>query len=1019
MKKDNTLIEWAMHNWKIVFLLAVLMFCFGIYSIDQMPKQEFPEFTIRQGVVVGIYPGASTEEVEAQLTKPLERYLFTFKEVKRAKTTSTSQNGMCYIMVELNDDVDNKDEVWSKIKHGLETFKNQLPGGVLGVVANDDFGDTSALLIAVESDKRSYRELETYSDELSDRLRRIPSVSNVRTFGNVKEQITVCLDRERLAAYGIGDQILASVLSSQNINTVSGSIDTDAGYVPIHISPALKSEEEIANQIIYTDVDNNVIRLKDVAEVTREYDPDSYVLNNGNRCLILSLEMRDGYNIVQYGHDVDEVLGEYRLTEMPEDVTVSRIADQAKVVGESVTSFLRDLIVAMVIIIIVMMILFPWRSALVASITIPLSTFISVGLMYVCGIPLNTVTLAALIVVLGMIVDNSIVVIDGYLEYLGKGYSRMYAAIESARQYFMPMMLATICICAIFFPLLFTLTGQIGDFVTYFPWTVTINLMVSLLLAVLLMPRLEFLIIKPKNKKQVNKKSLTDYVQEFYEKVLKWTFRHPWLTIGGGLASVVMALMIVPRLNYRMMPFADRDQFAVEIYLPNGKSLSETGTIADSVYNLLSNDERVVSVTSFIGCSSPRFQMSYAPQMASRNYAQFIVNTRSVEDTKKLLDDYSDQYANAWSNAYVKFKQLDYQVVPSLEFRFYGEDIDSIRVAADKLMLRLRNMPELTRVQTDYGTPSKIAEVSLDPIASAQMGMSKGTVAVNLALATDGISMGELWEDDYSLPVKLKSKNNDALTLSGVQDVYISSPLNANAIPLRQVADVNTRWSEEKIVHRNGERCISVTAELARNSNALSVMSYIDEYINAEIVPTLSPEIRYELGGEYEYDMETFPPIMKGIGISMIIIFFFILMNFKKFGITIVAMLSMSLCLLGAMLGLWISDKTVSITSVFGFITLLGMIVRNVILMYQHAENLRIKEHKSAFDSAYDAGSRRMVPIFLTTATTAVGVIPMITGGSTFWMPVGITIFAGGIGSLILLVTVLPVLYWKLYKTNK
>lgn len=1017
MKRKGNIIEWAMRNYRITFLFVILLFGFGIYAINEMPKQEFPEFTIRQGVVVGVYPGATTEEVEEQLAWPLERYLFTFKEVKRAKTTSISQNGMCYIMVELNDDVDNKDEVWSKVKHGLGNFKQQLPSGVLAIVVNDDFGDTSALLITVESDYRSYRELEKYADELSDRLRRIPSVSNVRPYGIVKEQISVYLDHERMAAYGIGDKILSSVIAAQGVTTTSGAINTPQGYIPLHISPSLCNEEEIANQVIYTDAANNIVRLKDVARVVREYDPaESHVKNNGNRCLILSLEMREGYNIVQYGRDVDKVLDEYRMTVMPDDVIISRIADQAKVVDESVTSFLRDLIVAMGIIVVVMMVLFPFRSALVAAITIPFSTFISVGIMYICGIPLNTVTLAALIVVLGMIVDNSIVVIDGYLEYLNKGYSRWFSAIESARVYFMPMMLATICICSIFFPLLFTLSGQIGDFVTFFPWTVTINLVVSLLLAVLIMPLLEFILIRRKHAGRRERKQITDYVQEFYERVLKWTFRHAWLTIGLGIASVLVSILIVPRLDFRMMPFADRDQFAVEIYLPQGRSMAETEAVADSVYALLKQDYRVKSVTTFIGCSSPRFQMSYAPQMASRNYAQFIVNTTSADDTESLLDEYADRYADFFPNAYVKFKQLDYQVVPSLEFRFYGENIDSLHFVADLVAERMRGMSELAWVHTDFGSHSVVGEIELDAVMAAQMGVTRAAASLNMAMVTEEVPLGRIWEGDYDLPVRLKNIRKDSLTFGDVKDIRVSSLFSFQSIPLRQIAKVSPRWSEEKIVHRNGVRCISVTAELSRQANALALIGKIDKMIVSDMVPFLPKGVTYELGGEYEYDMEELPPILSGIGISMIVIFFFILINFRKFGITIVSMLSMTLCLFGAMVGLWISGNTISITSVFGFITLLGMIVRNVILMYQHAENLCHTMKMNACDAAYDAGKRRMVPIFLTTATTAVGVIPMITGGSTFWMPVGVTIFAGGIGSLILLVTILPVLYWKLYK---
>ena len=434
-KQSMKWLRWPLEHYSISLLIISILFLLGIYGMYVMPKDEFPAFTIRQGVVVAVYPGATTEEVEEQVARPLERYLFTYGEVNRAKTTTSSQNGMCIVMVKLNDDVNNKDEVWSKIKHGLALFKQSLPSGVLAVVANDDFGNTSALLIAIDSNQRSYRELQDYSDQLSDRLRRIPSVANVRLYGEKKEQISLYVDRKRLQAYGIGQQMLFSRLQVQGLTTMSGSISDDDQQVPIHVEPMGNSEEEIANMIIFSDpATGKVVRVRDVARVVREYDSSkSYIEQDGHPCVLLSLEMTPGNNIVQYGKEVDEVLNDFRLNEMPEDVNITRIADQPKVVGMSISDFLRDLLISMVIIILVMMVLFPLRSAIVAAITIPLSTFISVSIMFFAGIELNIVTLAALIVVLGMVVDNSIVVIDGYLEYLGKSYEPKQAAIASAQ----------------------------------------------------------------------------------------------------------------------------------------------------------------------------------------------------------------------------------------------------------------------------------------------------------------------------------------------------------------------------------------------------------------------------------------------------------------------------------------------------------------------------------------------------------------------------------------------------------
>ena len=1010
--KSNKLTGWAawsVNNYRIATLLTVLLLAFGVYGLYVMPKDEFPPFVVRQGVVIAVMPGATSEEIEAQVARPLERYMFTYKEVNRQKTTTTSSNGMCMMMVQMHDNINKKDEVWSKIKHGLNTFKSSLPGGVLALVVNEDFGDACALLITVESQQRSYRELQQYSDELADRLRRVPSVSNVRQYGEVKEQITLYVDRERLAAYGIGQATIMQALGGQGLTTMSGSLTGKQQHITLHVAPTERSEQELAQQIIYSDGNKNV-RLCDVAEIRREYDTsEKYIENNGNRCVLLSLEMSPGNNIVAYGKEVDQVLDQFRADYIPEDVQMRRITDLPQVVSQSVYDFLRDLVISMAIIVLVMMILFPLRSAIVAAITIPLSTFISVGIMYAMDIPLNTITLACLIVVLGMIVDNSIVVIDGYLEYLGMGMGRREAAVKSVKQYFWPMMLATICICAIFYPLVITMTGEAGDVIGMFPVTITINLMVSLAVAVVVIPILNAAIIRKAPVKKADKKNITDWVQIAYEHSLKWTFRHPWLTMVIAIVIVATTSLIFPTLKMRQFPYADRNQFAVEIFLPQGEGLERTRAVADSMRHILEKDTRVQSVTSFIGCSSPRFQISYAPQMGGRNFAQLIVNTPDIQSTFDVLNEYAPKYSNHWPQAYCRFKQMDFLNVPTYEYRFYGNNLDSIHAAAEALMGKLRQIPELEWVHTDFDHPHPIVDIALDPVACAQLGINRTSAQLQTTLQTGSMQVGSIWEDDYEVPVILKDAQSENITYSNAKDIYLTTA-SGRSVPLRQVAEVKPAWTQTNIVHRNGERCISVTAEGKRNVLAAPLQARIGKMIEQMDLPQ---GVRAEVGGEIEKNNEIVPDIMMGIGLALVIIFFFILFNFKRFGITFICMAAISLSIPGAMIGLAIADRTLGLTSLFGFITLMGIIMRNEILIFEHADE-KMAEGMSARDAAYDAGRRRMVPIFLTTATTAVGVIPMIIAGSSFWMPVGITIFAGGIGTLILIVNVLPVVYWKL-----
>lgn len=1015
------LVEAAMRHRKIMFLLTFLLTLTGIWGLWKMPKQEFPPFTIRQGIIVGVYPGASSNEVEEQLAKPLERFLFTYKEIKRNKTYSISKNGMVYVMVELNDNIHNKDEVWSKIKHGLTMFKNQLPSGVLALIANDDFGDTSALLIAVESDDKTYRELEGYLDQLEDKLRRIESVSNLRRYGLQKEQIAIYLDKEKLATYGISDKLLMANLFSQGITTTGGTLKNENIDAPIHFTASYGSENELAEQVIYSDPSGNIVRLRDIARIEREYDePDSYITQNGKKCIILSMEMREGFNIVEYGQQVDKVLKSFEK-ELPKSVSISRIADQPKVVDDSVTSFVRDLFLAIIIVIAVMMILFPFKSAVVAATSIPISIFISIAIMYTVGIPLNTVTLAALIVVLGMIVDNSIIVIDVYLEKLDKGISRWNAAVHSAKDFFWSILLATLCISMIFFPLLHTMTGQFLDFLQYFPWTITISLMVSLIVAMLFIPFVEFAIIKKglrgtnptEEKKGFN---LLDLVQNGYESLLRWTFKNPMITLLSGVTVFGLSVWLLASLPMRMMPIADRDQFAVEIYLPQGSSLQQTAQVCDSVKNLLMKDKRVKSVTAFTGTSSPRFQTTYAPNFPAKNYAQLIVNTQSVTATNELLDRFTNAYADHFPNAYVKFKQLDYQVVNTpIEVRFSGDNIAELKQVADSLVRSIKKIPDLVWVHTNYEEQSPVIDVSLKPIEAARLGITKSIASAEMAMNYSGIPLGAIWEKDYPLTVKLKTDDRGETPSFGeVGNEYISTMIPGVSIPLRQVADVKAGWTDGSIVRRNGVRTISVMADVKRGYNQVAAFKKVKAMVEQRIEPTMPKSIGVEYGGSDESDREAINPIIQGLIIAIIIIFFFLLISFKKISLALAALISLSFCLVGASVGVWISGQEFGLTCILGLISLMGIIVRNAIIMFDHAENLR-KSKVHVKEAAFDAGKRRMMPIFLTSATTAVGVIPMIISQSSLWMPMGIVILAGTIISMIMVVTILPVAYWKIF----
>ena len=1011
----------------LIHFIGGALVLFGIFALTQLNKDEFPQFTIRQGVVAAVYPGASAEEIEEQVTKPLEHFLFTYQEVNKNLTYSVTENGIVYIFVELRTSVRDKDEVWSKIRHGLQLFKKtSLPAGVLEVVVVDDFGNTSSMLLAVESEERTPRELEHYAETVCNHLRSINAMGNLKIVGRQHEEIAVLVDQERLAAYGISQRSLLAELAVQGLRTMGGNISNDAGDAPIHIAIPYQSEYEIGEQIIYTDPGGDIIRLKDIAEIRRRYqEPESFVKYNGKATVLISMEMSPGNNIVAFGKEVGKQMEEAQK-QLPPDVKMHKITNQPKVVSKSVYSFLRDLLFSILVVIAVMLLLFPLRTALVSGSSVPVCTAITIGLMYICGIELNTVTLAALIVVLGMIVDDSVIVIDGYVDMLNSGHSRWYSAVNSTKQLFVPMSLATLAISGMFFPMTRIITGPLGDFVQLFPWTVAFALVCSIFYAVWVIPYLATQFIRnskrslPANKFEALQNRFFNTLQNGYEKLLTHCFNRPALVLVTALLAITLGGFLFTRLNIQMLPKADRNCFAVEIHLSQGSTLSQTEAVADSIEHILRADDRVTGVTSFVGCSSPRFHATYAPQMAHKNYAQFIVNTTSELATRNILKEYAPKYENLFPNAYIRFKQMDYQAVKNpVEVRVTGEDFAQTKAIADTLKAFMNGMSELTWVHSDMDNTSQNIKVELKTDEATRLGVTQSMLSLYLSSALSGQSLTNVWEKDYKVPVMLYTqKNGRAMTYQELEDFQIPTSIPSVWVPLRQVATVSPEWEDAVINRRNSLRTITVGADLKYGFSQPGVMKQIDKYIEKEIKPALPEGVSVSYGGLTSINGSVIPEIALSFVAAILVMFAFLLYHFARIDIVMLTISSSLICIFGACLGLWIFGLDFSITAVLGVVSLIGIIVRNAIIMFEHAETLRKGQRYSAKEAAFDAGCRRMRPIFLTSATTALGVCPMIIAHTGLWMPMGVVICFGTLFSLPLVVTVLPVAYWQIFKNN-
>ena len=1028
-KEKSDLVTSVLQHKNIMLLLVGVLMLSGVFSLITMPKNEFPEFTFPIGIVAAVYPGATAEEVEIQLTKPLEDFVFSFREVNKTRSYTQTYDGMTVAFVYLNDDVRDATTFWNKLKERISFFKLSLPRGVLAVVANDDFGDSAALLVTLESNDKTYRELHGYMEELKDSLRRIPNLANMVVYGEQNEQISIYVNRDQMTKYGMNAVSLYNTLSGHGNTLPSGELENEYTSVPIHVRSSMNTEFDVAKQIVYNDPDGNTIRLEDIAEVKREYPHlTRYIKNNGRKCLLLSVQMNNGGNIVDFGKKVKETLANFKET-LPDDVTIYPITDQSHVVGKSVDDFLHELLIAIISVIIVVMLMLPLRVAGVAVCTIPITIFSSLAIFHAFGVELNTVTLAALIVTLGMIVDDAVVIIDCYLEKLAVGTPRFKAAVDSTREFFFSILTATLCISITFFPLVFTTTSMIHDFIIWFPVAVTIVLTVSLLVAVLVVPWLQYTFItKPletsenKGKKDKKKrKTFLEHVQDGYNRFIDRCFGYKITTMVVGLVCIIIGVILFARIPRRLMPHAERNQLPVEITLPIGTPIEETEKVADSLRNMLCKDERVKNITVFYGMGSPRFQTTYAPQIGGTNFAQFIINTGGDKDTQGLLNDYAELYSDYFPNARVRFKELSYSDARyPVEVRIQGNNPDSIHIATDSVMRRLRQDPQVYLVHSSFEGNREALNVVMDRDESNRLGISKSLLSLNLATRFGpGFKISSVWEGDYPMNVVLKDVNAGTQDVTNLENAMVGGFLPMTNVPLRQMSDVKPEWNDGAIYRRSGLRCASVFAETARGHN----MARVNNSIFKELKTLRLPEgISILAGGQKESDLRYGNQVYGGLSLSVVVIFFILLFHLKKLKLTFLMMYSLLYSLLGASLGLTLGGHELGLTGLLGLISLMGIIARNGIIMVDYAEELRTVGEgngpMSAEQAILLASKRRMRPIFLTSAAASMGVVPMVIENSPMWGPMGVGIFFGTIFSMVFILTMIPVGYSLIMKNE-
>lgn len=999
----------------VTLILTAMLVFVGIHAFLDMPRTEDPTITIRTGLVMALYPGATSEQVEKQVTKTLEQHIFKFPEVRKEKTFSTSRPGLVVINVELEDYVKDADKFWAKLRHELnETRATELPAGVRGPIVNSDFGDTVAMLIAVHGKRYGYRELRDYVDRIRDELRTVRDVGKLATYGGQSEQVWISSSLERVSQYLADPLRIIQALQQRNVIEGSGNFEAEHAKIPMRTTGFFTTEDQIRNVLVDVSRSGQPVYIRDFAQVERRYqDPTFLVRYDGEPSILISVEMQKGKNIVQLGEQLNQVFT--RLNNLlPPDVRLDLIANQPHVVKERITDLSYEFMLAIGSVILVTIILLPIRVAVIAALAIPVTLCTTLGVMNALGIALHQVSIAALIVVLGIVVDDAIVIADNYVELLDRKVPKTEAAWRSACDVVVPVFTATMTIIFSFLPLII-LTGSTGEFIIALPITVAIALSVSFVVAVMLTPILcRFFIKKGLHDHEngsagtKNGFSVLDRLQTGYSRLVVYFMARKKLAVSIGAAAFIVGVALFGTVREQFFPSAERNQFVIDVWMAQGSRIESTDAVMQRIEKQLAAKPGVLHYASFVGQSAPRFYYNVNPQQPDGAYGQFVVNTTSVEATSRLVGELRASLAKVTPEALVIVKELQQgaQMEAPVEIRVSGDDIGELKRIGSRIEEMVSAVPFSQFVHQDYYNDSCMVDVNVNNELANRLGITEQSVSRMLYGAFDGGPVNTFWEGDRPVSIMLRLDPESRSSFSDVRNAYMTSPLTHASVPLRAIATLDPKWQTSRIVRRNGVPTLTVRAFVKPGWYASDLLKRVEPQLKALKLP---PGYRIGYGGEKDNRDETFPQMMAALGISILAIFLVLLIQFRTLSEPLIVMSSIPLALPGAVLGLVITRNPFGFTAFMGMISLTGIVVRNAIILIDYVDE-RMAEGVPLEKAATEAGERRLRPIFLTTMAAAVGVTPMILSGSSLWSPLASVIAIGLVCSMFFTLLVVPVL---------
>ena len=1018
MKKFN-LADWALRHKSIIYYFIAVLLTFGIFSFTHMGRMEDPDFTMRTMVVGVSWPGASPQQMSDQVTDKLEEKLRDLPGVDYTKSFTDGSKSVIYINLKEDLPSNKIRPAWEEARNMINDEWKSLPSGVQGPSINDRFDDVYGTIYALSGDEFSYEEKRQQAEDLKRQLLSVPNVKKITLIGVQEKSLDVTINKDKLASYQVSTQQLLTALKQQSAMVPAGMVNTDTNNVYLRINGVFDSVDAVKNMPVR--INNQTIRLGDIADVTMTYkDPSSpQFYYEGKPAIGIAISMDAGANNIEFGKAIDTKLKELKTT-IPAGLSLDQVSNQPHIVKESIGDFSQSLFEAIAIVLLVSFASLGIRTGIVVALTIPVVVSTTFVLMYENGIYLHKVSLGALILALGLLVDDAIIVVEMMSVKLEEGFNHWRAATFAYESTAFPMLSGTLITCAGFLPLALA-EGMVAEFTKSLSIVVFMALILSWIASVLVSPVLGYKIIENKAEKPESEWTHRDHIMHrlktvFYarfESLLHWALGHHKAVLLLTLGAFILSLLSFPLIKQEFFPSSTRNEIIVSMQFPQSSSIDYTQNQAKSLDALLKDNEHIDHFTTYVGEGSPRFVLTLEPELPRANFMQTIIVTKSLEDRdalfKDLQDQLNDQYPSALIN--MQFVQIGPPSKYPVMLRVSGPDASEVKTIANDVKAKMQEDKDLHNIAFDWPDTEPVAQIHIDPDKARMLGINSYAVSLHLQSLLSGTKSGEYYEGNQTIPVTFRLSGNENHNLAALSSLPIQTG-NGSYVPLSQIATISMSQEEGIIWHRNMMPTISIHANVGPgvlgNAKTKEIYNKLAEY--RQDLPT---GYTIDLDGSAEKSVTAVQKLLVPMPIMLFAIMTILMFQLKRIALMFMALFTAPLGLIGVVLALNITRTPLGFMAILGIIALSGMIIRNSIILLDQIEIHRA-EGQSAREAIINSATLRFRPIMLTAIAAILGMIPLM--GSVFWSPLAIAFSGGLLVATILTLIVLPVMYATWYK---